>query len=313
MRATRLLPLALLAACLTDPGDPPDALPGAPAADPFAVTGWPLDGGGAAGEGDVAAPVAPPAVPVLVFDTMTLTREVEPGVAPGYDLDERTSAKGDSLSCGHADFVSPTGAGGVDNQLALIVPLLEFAGLGAVEALIQAAIEDGGLLFMFQVSGLDDPVDDPQVDLTFRVGQGKPLLGTDGLLLAGQTFEPNPEFPSAVVPNGRVVDGWLEGGPFHAKVLIVVFGVRYELRVLDARFRARVGPDGTLTEGLLGGGVPVDDLLVLAQTADGGQQGIYDVVAPLVTGSADMLPADGACTRLSAALTFSAKSAWLME
>lgn len=314
---TAALPCALLLSltgCLTDPGDPVAAsTPDAAAPGVLTVEGWPV-AGPALTEGDASPPTSVVAVRVAAIDTMGFTRESSPGIAPGFDLDAKVSAKGDAATCGQPDLTTPDGLPGVDNQLALLVPLFDLAGIGALEGLIQSAIEDGGLLLMLQLDGLDDPVNDDTITATLRIGQGKPLLGTDGLLLAGQTFRPNPDYADSPVPNARVTNGVLEAGPFDTRLPIVVFGVHYELGIRNARLRATVTWDGGLQDGLLGGGVPVADLIAIATVANSADFGILAAVEPLLVGATDMDQGpDGTCAQLSAALTFSAVGAFLQE
>ncbi|GMV42172.1 MAG: hypothetical protein AMXMBFR64_38880 [Myxococcales bacterium] len=304
--------ILLLAGCLTDPGEP-SAVAEAPNLGTVSAAGWPPPGGALA-EGDAASPAPVAAVRVAAIDTMGFTREASPGVARGFDLDGKVSAKGDESTCGHGDLMSPDGLAGVDNQLALLVPLFDLVGIGAVEGLIQGAIEDGGLLLMIQLEGLDDITEDDSVTATLRVGQGKPLLGTDGLLLASQTFRPNPAYPDSPLPGAHVTGGVLHAGPFETRLPIVVFGVHYELTVRNAVLRARVTWDGGLEDGLLGGGVPIADLMAIATVADSADFGVLAAVEMLLNGAGDLVRgADGECAELSAALTFSAVGAFLQE
>ena len=75
----------------------------------------------------------PPVPRLAVLDQLAFTREVTPGVAPGFDLDARQSDARDAASCFKPDYMSPEGVPGIDNQLAGLVPLLDAFGLGAVE------------------------------------------------------------------------------------------------------------------------------------------------------------------------------------
>jgi len=136
---------------------------------------------------------------LMVVDVINFTREDPVGVAPGFDLDAKVSEEGDEGSCGHGDFMSPEGESGIDNQLALLTPLFDQVGIGAIEGFVQAAVESGGLLIMWQVDGIDDPVNDDDITVTLRFGTGAPLLGTDGLLLSGQSFHLNAETPDTQV------------------------------------------------------------------------------------------------------------------
>jgi hypothetical protein len=246
-----------------------------------------------------------------VISVINFTREIEDGVAVGFDVDGVVSEDGDDESCGHADFVSPDGTKGIDNQLALITPLFDTVGIGAVEGFVQAAVEQGGLLIMWEVKGVDDTQNDDEVLVRLRFGTGKPLLGTDGLLLSGQTFHINPDSPEREV-KGSIVDGQLRTEVFEAVLPIVVFEVAYELIIYEARMTADVSYDGGLVNGILGGRVTIENLLTIAERAELEAGGIYEAVTFLLDGMADMSPnEDGECQDLSAALTFTSVSGFL--
>ena len=250
---------------------------------------------------------------LTVIDIIKFTREVETGVADGFDLDDRKSDSFDDLTCGHEDFVSPEGTEGVDNQLALITPLFDTVGLGAVEDFVQDAVESGGLLIMWELGGLDDLENDPDITVTLRFGTGTPLLGTDGLLLSGQTFMPNPERPAIVIP-ATLTNGRVETEPFDGVLPIRVFHVDYELQMKEARMRADLTYDGGLVNGVMGGKVPLENLMDIAVVADGESGGILDAVTVILDGMADMDPDEnGVCQSMSAALTFSAVSGFFYE
>ena len=254
-----------------------------------------------------------PAEPWLtVVDTMGFAVADENGAVPGFDLDGRASLEGESESCGYGDFTDPEGRTGIDNRLATLVPLFELAGIGAAEGLIQGAIKDGGLIIMFQVDGVDDLANDPEVTLMLRAGTGVPLLGTDGLLLAGQTFALHPESPDSQAPVARITDGVLEAGPFTARLPIQVFGVSYVLTMHDARIRARWTEDGGLVDGVLGGAVPYAELLEVGRLAAMDDASVLPAIELIFGSALDMQPdADGNCTRISGAFRFTAVSGFL--
>ena len=114
---------------------------------------------------------------LVVLQKLGFTREDPEGIAPGFNLDGRVSDEDDEQSCGIPDYTSPDGEEGIDNQLAFIEPALGIAGLGAAEDLLQSAIEEGGILIMMHVTGVDDLENDPEVQRMIRTGQGVPLLG----------------------------------------------------------------------------------------------------------------------------------------
>ncbi|HIN85711.1 MAG TPA: hypothetical protein EYN06_04450 [Myxococcales bacterium] len=265
---------------------------------------------------DVAADSSPieeigPETRLMVIQTLGFAKIQEDGTAPGFDVDGVVSEEGDPKTCGHKDLISPEGTEGIDNQLASLVPLLELAGLGAAEGLLQSTIEDGGILIMIEVDGIDDPYNDDEVSVMVRAGQGVPLLGTDGLVLSGQTFDLHAESPDSQSENARIVDGVLLAGPFEARLPLVVFGMTYELTLYDAQIRTDVTDDGGLANGLMGGGVSISDLYAIGETAAKDDASVLSAIKLVVGGAGDLLPDDeGKCQRISAALEFGAVSAY---
>lgn len=251
---------------------------------------------------------------LYVFDSITFAREKPVGVAPGFDLDGRISDEKDKLSCGKVDFVSPEGVKGIDNQFARLVPLIEASGLGAFEGLLQTTIKDGGLLLMLQVQGIDDIHNDSEVHVSIRAGQGTPLLGTDGLLLSGQTFHRSTKSPETDAGSAQIEKDILSAGPFDVQLPVVVFGKNYILELRKARIRAKITPDGGLSEGILGGGITLTSIDAIAETAAQDQPSLMDMIHGVIGDNGDLaVAADGVCSQISAALKFSAVSAFLFE
>ena len=251
---------------------------------------------------------------LTAISELNFTRRDKDGAAPGFDLDGVVSVKDNTESCGHADFVTPAGDEGIDNQLAILTPALDAIGLSAVQDLIQGAIEDGGLLIVFQIQGIDDRVNDEDVSLTLRLGAGTPLLGTNGILLSGQTFHVHADDPDLAAPRAWIADGVVQTDPFDFKLPIRVFDQHYALEIKEGRIRARLGFDGGLTEGVLGGGVPLSNLMDIAVQADKKAKGILEGVSALIANIGDLKPdANGECQQMSAALSFNAVSMFFFQ
>lgn len=259
--------------------------------------------------------VLPPAsvTHLVVVDTMGFTRQLEPGVAPGFNLDGRVSEEGDEATCGKEDQIGPDGTPGIDNALAILAPAFELFGIGAAEELIQGAIDDGGLLILFQIDGVDSLVDDDEITLTLRTAQGVPLLGTDGLLLSGQTFSLHPESPDSAL-TGSIESGVLLAGPGTARLPIVVFGISYELTIAAGLIRADITENGGLNAGLFGGSVSVADLQAIGETAAMDDPSVLPAIEAVFFGATDMdLRDDGQCHAISGTFAFTAVSAFLFN
>jgi len=253
-------------------------------------------------------PGDPPPV-LMAVDTLSFTEEGPSGVAPGFNLDGSTAT-----TCNNSDFMSPDGESGIDNQVAILTPLFDVVGAGTVSELVQRSIEEGGLLIMWELNGVDDLTNDPEVDITLRIGTGRPLLGTDGLLLSGQTYYQNPEYEPVTVVNGRIEGGVLKAGPFNALLPIVVFGVLYTLNLTDALMEAELTYDGGAVNGVLGTAIPMSDLWDIMAIAEQETGGIEDIANALLTGIADLdRDGDGECEHMSATMAFTTVSAFLAD
>lgn len=242
-----------------------------------------------------------------VMQTLKLERSTADGVAVGMDLDGKISTELDDTTCRKPDFTDPTGLPGVDNQLARLLPLIDAAGQGAIDALVQGAINEGTALLLMSVElrGVGGEVK------TLR-GQDVPLLGADGRILPGQTLVVDRASDLGHTTAVEVEDeSRVRVGPFSLDLPIVVFGTLYALRIPDARVVLTLGEDGAI-DGLIGGGVPVADVLNMVDTAS--KMAGVDYVGLFggsVRETADLFPGpDGDCTALSIAASFHAVQAF---
>ncbi|MRG93823.1 hypothetical protein [Polyangium spumosum] len=224
-------------------------------------------------------------------------------VAPGFDLDGRTSDGSDTLSCGKKDFKDPEGRAGVDNQLAPLVPEVEkFVG-DAIDGLLQGSINDGQLVILMEMENVDDFKNDACVNLAVQVGVKKrPNLGTDGVIEAYQTFEPDPAAERSYVTNARIENGVLETGPFTLAIPLAIFDVAFTLHVQDARFRFSIDEELRM-KGHLGGGVLPDEIIEGVKDGDG-LEDLLPQIKLLLDANTDLAYNEdtGKCEQLSATL-----------
>ena len=142
-----------------------------------------------------------------VVKRMRFTALVEPGVALGFDLDSKVSEEGEVESCGHGDLLDPEGNAGIDNQLAKIWSDLQPLVGTQVDALLQGAINEGRVLLMFELEGMDDLKNDDSVTLNVFRGLLDPDVGTFGYIAPDQSFDYDYEKPISTVENVQIVDG----------------------------------------------------------------------------------------------------------
>lgn len=256
-------------------------------------------GGTDDGQGDHAATDEPRWGAITSFE---LTRVAPDGSSPGFDLDERVSPAGDDETCQYSDKRDAEGRPGIDNQLAELTPILEAALGGAVEGLIQGSVNEGRLLLLFRLT--EHP---PR--LVIRRGQGKPHLGTDGMILDHQTFTLADEAPLVDTKDAHISeDAVITARAPNLVLPVSILREEFDLDLQDVQFR--LVPDGEGGwQGLLGGGFPVETMVDVAYRSSG-----YDgrrLEGPL-RGLADLERGeDGVCTRMSSALAVKAVPAYV--
>ena len=247
-----------------------------------------------------------------VITSLSFTREVPRGVAPGFNLDARVTEKADDFSCGHTDLVSPTGEKGIDNQLALLIPEVEKRVGNAIDGIVQGAINDGRLLILFDLKNVNSTEDDGCVDMQVSLGSGKPTLGGDGVVEAWQTFDLRKEGQQhSYATGGSIKKRVFSIGPFPLRIPIAVFDVSFLVFLRDAVIRFTVDDEGNV-EGLLGGGVSIDEIAEGVRTG-AGVEPLIPQIKFLGNASADLgyNDADGKCSLVSAALSFKARPAFV--
>ncbi len=275
------------------------------------TTAGSVDGG--AGGQAAGACAKPPCVPRIAVARALAFQTEMGGVSGGFDLDGRVSGDTDPATCNQTDFTSPEGTAGIDNQFSILANTLARIAGDAVQGLIRGAINDGTLLILLRLDGVDGLADDPCVDVTLVPGLGKPLVGTDGMVLQGQTFDADPATPSSLVRCATIKDGVLLAGPFDALLPFQVLQVRGVLRIHDSRLRAELAEDGSMRV-LLGANIEIAQVSELAHTDGAFAASNVELVDVLLASIADAAPdATGKCQQLSVAITLELTRAFLYE
>lgn len=264
--------------------------------------------------GAVACGAGEPAVEeasvTVVAQTLEFARESPRGVSAGFNLDGFVSGSNDGRTCFKEDFASPDGTEGVDNELARLLPLIDLAGEGALQALVQDAVNEGRLLMFFEVIEGEAG----QVKLRVRRGADVPLLGTDGFILPGQTLGLNEEDPLLGEGPATWADDVLEAGPFPLSIPLVIFSQLYLVSLPEAHLRFAFSEDGTVEAGTVGGGIPVAELVQVLRTASNFGPEFEELFGGAVRDAGDLArAADGSCAQMSAALTLRAVPAFVWE
>lgn len=247
---------------------------------------------------------------VAVGQYITFGVEEPEGVTPGFDLDDLVSSGDDFESCRQPDFVAPDGTRGIDNQFALLWAAITDIIGDAADGLLMGAINDGNLLMMVRFEGIDDLEYDDCVDVSVFLGEGKPFIGTDGLITSGQTFDVAPDTPMSRVACAVLEDGVVTTDHFDGVIPISILDVSFDLEIYQARLRAELHDDGSITA-TIGAGVSVDQVIEVAEGADYRLEGL---VSTLVRNRADLAPDEyGECQRMSATLLVDGTRAFLYE
>lgn len=249
-----------------------------------------------------------------ILTALGFTREEPRGTVSGFDLDSRVSLRPEDESCGKVDLVDPQGVQGIDNQLAIFLPEIEKRFGNAVDGIIQGAINDGRLLIMMDLAGIDDTQNDSCVNLQVKLAEGKPMLGTDGVVEAWQTFQLRKvDQRISTAEKGTFKKNTFTIGPFDLHIPIAIFDVAFMIHMRNARVRFTLDEEGN-AEGLLGGGVSIDEI------ADGVEKGagLADIIPQIRT--LGKLASDlgynedeGVCKLMSATLTFKARPAFVRK
>jgi hypothetical protein len=240
------------------------------------------------------------------------------GNSPGFNLDKMVSDGSDEVSCNILDFTDPKdGTPGIDNQFAGLWKVIVDVVGDAVEGLLQGVINDGSLLMIFEMEGVEDMKNDACITINLFNGAGKPDLTTENKIAPNQTFDRKVNSPFSKATNGKIKDGIVTAGPFEAVVPIAIFQVFFDLRIHDAYIRAKLNEDGTMT-GMIGGGVEVEQILEIgAQAAamDSNASVINSFLPNFVWRNSDLAynPEDGKCHQLSSVLTFETTPAFVFK
>lgn len=264
------------------------------------------------------APAAEPAACDDVADTqvavvtqMRFGRRVD-GVSTGFDLDGHVSDAGDSEGCYQADLVDPSGVPGIDNAFSAFLPVLEATEGAALEPLLQDAIDSGSVLVLFELEDVDDRHTDTCVNLELWNGLGTPRLGTDGVLLSGQTFDIDPSVPPSRADHVAVVDGTVVARGLDLTIPISIFELSFDLALHDVAVSLTLDPQSGAASGYLAGGIEIQQIIDILEPRD--DIGIKDLAIEMLRTYADLGQDEtGTCHELSVVLEFEAASAYLYD
>ncbi|MBX3248552.1 MAG: hypothetical protein KF901_15350 [Myxococcales bacterium] len=251
-----------------------------------------------------------------VVDTLGIPEEDPAGVVRGFNLDGRISDETDAESCFQLDFTHPDGTPGIDNQLAALAPSL-VALAGDLDAQIAEALADGTIIVLVELEGVETTADS-NVTVNLYLGQtvdGNPPMLTGGRPAPGQTFNIDADSvdaggnPIITVGGARTQGRVVRAGPLANFPIVIPFdgATNLELNIRSAQLQATINADNTLSAGMIGGGLDIDELAALGEGLGVGA----DTVRTLLSGLADLNhdPATGDCGAISVGIDFTAVAA----
>ena len=248
---------------------------------------------------------------VLILRTLSFALADADGISDGFDLDGVTTTEGGETGCGVADYTSPDGAPGIDNAFSRLEPALNSteAKISVIEGLVQSAIDSGELLLTVELGGVDDWQTDECV--AGQVGQalGTPMLGTDGLLLDGQTFDRDEDIGVVGLSEGSISAGVFVAGGLGLDLPVQILNASLVFPLREGRLRLEAGEDGVY-RGVLAGRVSAAYVLAVAKT-QAVDPAVAELLGVVLTANGDFDDEDGTwCGAISVVLRFEAVGAY---
>lgn len=243
-------------------------------------------------------------------------------VVDGFDIDgfDGPAPGGNCRSTEQEDYQAPDGRRGIDNQLAggglaSVVRLLamqEENSSALFENLVQGAVTAGTLLVLVKFDDVNSFENDPDVTMTLLFGEPFAVgVGTDGRLLAGQSFDVRAEVEPVVV-HTRIRDGVLLADGINLQLTGSILDVSFEIPISLGHLRVEFNPNGTVT-GVLGGALPWNTLADVIPRIGGASQ-FATLGRAILRGLADVMNFEtGECDRLSASMRLHGVPAFIYE
>lgn len=246
-------------------------------------------------------------------------RTVHGRYAYGMNLDGNSDGSATANSCEHGNFVSPDGSRrGIDNQLyRLMGCVYGYRGKGYLEhhANRERQDESKGII-LIDVSGVDDPRNDEEVQVSFYLSASTLDFDTRGQIIPYASYQTVADRYGDTV-KGRISDGTLSTEP--GDVTLPVYGNdgMTDMVFRDFRIEMEIQDDGTRATGLWAGYHPVasfwDHIQKVQHNVPVGQYScpaMYVAAHELADGYPD--PQTGECTALSSAFTFDAVAGFII-
>ena len=173
--------------------------------------------------------------------------DAAPFTSAGYNVDHDAVVACNSHVVGEtAEFngQAPDNGSGIDNALGG-----DLGGLANDS--LQGSLDDGSVLLVVEVRGVDDTTNDSCVGVTFYIGKLQPgvtapMVDGMGHLVAGQTFDVTTDSfvdgaggmnPAIRFDSSRIVAGRLQAGPANFPLALNLLGASLALTIKEAQIR----------------------------------------------------------------------------
>lgn len=244
------------------------------------------------------------------------------GSVPGFDLDGLVSTRSEPgrNACAHDDFTSSSGEPGIDNQLWSVLGCIKgYVRGNTIDEFAKANIREGQRTILVRLSGVDDLVNDDDVELGIFSSEDPVPVDAQGAIMdkASLSITSNPRHRN--VTRARIVKGIVEAGPLDLKLDFKGQFLAAEYALRDARVRLEIRSDGTLG-GHVGGYWDVEqfyDIYARQATRLGAFTvgfrcpGMYGAVKRQADAYPD--PKTGACTAISTDFRLSGIPAFVID
>lgn len=254
-----------------------------------------------------------------------------PAVLHGLDLDGVDSRRADAEggSCPHDDFPGHDGAVGIDNQFWRLMGCIRgYRPNDLMDRLHKSnvMIKEGGFALLMEISGMDDPMNDDEIEVQIVSGNHPVTVNALGEVMRNVSYTTHEQarFHNERA-KGKIVDGILTTEPIDLRIKVKQQTMDNEFWFRDARLRAEVLPDGRIT-GIVGAYWDIENVFWTLNDQWIGKHhqgrnaarsrgfmcaGIHHAMPRVADGHPD--PETGQCTSISTALHFEAVPAFVIR
>lgn len=237
------------------------------------------------------------------------------GTARGLDL---AGSQSPGSTCEHGRFVSAEGKP-IDNQLYRLLGCVKGYQPGdAIESYHSSAYNSGEMTVLLELIGVDDPANDPEVEVGIFASSDPAPIVSPGVALRNYSLQVHDDARYHSRLRGRIRDGVLTTDPGDVRLQLNTGFVRADHVLKSARLELKLAADRSVT-GQLAGYYDVDAFYDQIRKAGGFAQpsvgytcpGLFNALHRLADGNRD--PASGQCTSISMAFSLDAVPAFVIH